>query len=144
MESDQKPQCPAVIRTYWSSEPSPTQGVMCESRLPGSRLEPVSSARAERRSGAVDPSERSQGSALGSRSHMLAWAQGRETTLLFTPSAGQVPIVSSWPGGWGSALISLGGGGGGCPTSTRQASSADAWDSPEPLGSDRTVVTAQT
>ena len=60
------------------------------------------------------------------------------------PSAGQGPIVSSWPGGWGSALISLGGGGGGCPTSTRQASSADAWDSPEPLGSDRTVVTAQT
>ena len=104
----------------------------------------MNSAWAERRSGAVGPSGRSQGSAFGSRSHTLAWAQGREVTLLFTPSAGQGPIVSSWPGGWGSALISLGGGGGGCPTSTRQASSADAWDSPEPQGADRTVVTAQT
>ncbi|KAF4025610.1 hypothetical protein G4228_017704 [Cervus hanglu yarkandensis] len=58
--------------------------------------------------------------------------------------AGQGPIVSSRPWGWGSALISLGGEGGGCSTSTRQASSAEAWDSPEPLGADRTVVTAQT
>lgn len=57
---------------------------------------------------------------------MLAWAQRRQAALLFTPSAGQGPIVSSWPGGWGSALISLGSGGQGYPTSTRQASSADA------------------
>lgn len=144
MESDQKPQCLAVIGKCWSSEPSPIQGVDGREPSPGSGLEPASSVWAQSWSSAVGPSGRSGGSALGSRSHMLAWAWRREAALLFTPSAGQGPIVSSRPWGWGSALISLGGEGGGCSTSTRQASSAEAWDSPEPLGADRTGVTAQT
>lgn len=126
VESDQKPQCLAVIGKCWSSEPSPIQGVDGREPSPGSGLEPASSVWAQSWSSAVGPSGRSGGSALGSRSHMLAWAWRREAALLFTPSAGQGPIVSSRPWGWGSALISLGGEGGGCSTSTRQASSAEA------------------
>lgn len=71
---------------------------MPKSRLPGSGLEPVSSARAERRSGAVGPSERSRrgGQPWGAGPTCLPGLRGDKRPYFLLPR--QVGAPSSAPG----------------------------------------------